>query len=83
MLHLVRNARVLIALGIISGVSISGVIAYTTGVFHRCIAMITGAVDGIVAWINSPLGYDHLVAGLGVLVAPLIAVFIMLALTDP
>ncbi|MFI9629309.1 hypothetical protein [Streptomyces sp. NPDC052042] len=81
-MSVLKNTRVVIGLCLAGGISAAVVIGWPTGFFARIADFVAGLWNGLVAWLSSPLGWDHLLAGAGVLLAPVIMLVIILALTD-
>ncbi|WP_424863087.1 hypothetical protein [Streptomyces sp. MMS24-I29] len=77
-----RNTRLVVGLCLASGISAAAVIGWLTGFFARIADFVAGLWNELVTWLDSPLGWDHLLAGAGVLLAPVILLVVILALSD-
>ncbi|MGW3197171.1 hypothetical protein ACWDBD_21785 [Streptomyces sp. NPDC001118] len=75
-----KNAR--IALSLIGGVSLAAIIGWGTGFFASIATTVSGLWNNFMGWINSPLGWEHLLAGAGVLLVPVIVLVLIFAIAD-
>lgn len=79
---MLRSARMVVGLCLFGGVSLAAVIGWATGFFGRAAAFVSGLWQGFTAWLDQPLGLDHLFAGIGVLVIPAIIIMVIFAIAD-
>ena len=77
-----KSARLIIALGLIGGVSLAAIIGWVTGFFASIASTVAGLWNDFMGWINSPLGWEHLLAGAGVLIVPVIVLVLIFAIAD-
>ncbi|MFJ1733161.1 hypothetical protein [Streptomyces sp. NPDC088254] len=77
-----KSARVIIALGLIGGVSLAVIVGWVTGFFALVATTVSGLWNDFMGWINSPLGWEHLLAGAGVLIVPVIVLVLIFAIAD-
>ena len=75
------RVRRMVLLGTVTGVSVTTVIAWATGWFTRASAFVTSQWDSLVAWVNSPVTMEHVVAAAGVLIVPVILLAILFAIS--
>ncbi|MEU3051597.1 hypothetical protein ABZ705_34865 [Streptomyces sp. NPDC006984] len=79
---MLKSARVIIAFGLISGVSLAAVIGWVTGFFGSIADTGAGVWNDFMGWTNSPLGWEHLLAGAGALLVPVIVLILIFAIAD-
>lgn len=77
-----KSARLIIALSLIGGVSLAAIIGWVTGFFGSIADTVAGLWNNFMGWINSPLGWEHLLAGAGVLIVPVIVLVLIFAIAD-
>ncbi|MCT9105274.1 hypothetical protein [Streptomyces mirabilis] len=77
-----KSARLIIALGLIGGVSLAAIMGWVTGFFGAIADTVAGLWNDFMGWINSPLGCEHLLAGAGVLLVPVIVLVLIFAVAD-
>ncbi|ELP65794.1 hypothetical protein STRTUCAR8_01473 [Streptomyces turgidiscabies Car8] len=77
-----NSARAIIALGLIGGVSLAVIGGCVTGFFASIASTVAGLRNDFMGWINSPLGWEHLLAGAGVLIVPVIVLVLIFAIAD-
>ncbi|MFF8902615.1 hypothetical protein ACF082_34675 [Streptomyces lydicus] len=77
-----KSARLIIALSLIGGISLAAVIGWVTGFFGSSASIVGGLWNDFMDWINSPLGWEHLLAGAGVLFVPVIVLILIFAIAD-
>lgn len=83
MSQMIRNARTVVALCALTGVSLVGVIGWATGFFEAVFTKVAGIWNDFIGRINQPFDLAHIFAGAGgVLVAVGIALAIVFALAD-
>ncbi|MFJ4622171.1 hypothetical protein [Streptomyces sp. NPDC088812] len=58
-----KSARAIIALGLIGGVGLAVIVGWVTGFFVSIATTVSGLWNNFMGWINSPLGWEHLLAG--------------------
>ncbi|WP_030559197.1 hypothetical protein [Streptomyces aureocirculatus] len=76
------QARAIIVLGLIGGVSLAVIIGWGTGFFVAIASTGAGLWNDFMGWINSPLRWEHLLAGAGVLIVPVIVLVLIFAVAD-
>ena len=79
---MLRNARFIIGLCVLTGVSLTTVLAWTSGVLDQIVTIVTGLWEGFMSWLNSPMNWEHLFAGAGVLFVPILVLLVISAITD-
>ncbi|WP_247040330.1 hypothetical protein [Arthrobacter rhizosphaerae] len=75
-----KSTRAIVGLCLVGGVSLATVIGWSTGFFSQVAAFVGGLWTGFTTWLSSPFGWDHVIAGAGVLLIPvaiLVAIFIV------
>lgn len=77
-----KSAHAIISLMLLGGVSLAVVVGWVTGFFGWITSTVAGLWGNFTAWINSPLGWEHLLAGAGVLIIPLIVLVLIFAIAD-
>jgi len=77
-----RNARFIIGLCVLTGVSLTTVIAWTSGTLDRIMTTVAGLWQSFMAWLDSPMTWEHLFAGAGVLFVPILLLLVISAITD-
>lgn len=77
-----KSARAIVVLCVFTGVSAAAVVGWVTGFFAQLTAFFGGLWNNLLEWINSPLSWDHLFAGAGILLVPVAALVIIFALAD-
>ncbi|MEV7953010.1 hypothetical protein [Streptomyces sp. NPDC088141] len=77
-----KSARALIALGLIGGVSLAVIVGRVTGFFGSVASTVAGLWSNLMGWISSPLSWEHLLAGAGVLLVPVIILILIFAIAD-
>lgn len=77
-----RSVRTVVGLCLLGGVSLAAIIGWATGFFGRATSVIAGLWSDLTSWLNEPMGWDQLLAGAGVLIAPLVLLVIIFALAD-
>lgn len=77
-----KSARAIIALGLIGGVSLAVIVGWVTGFFTSIASTVAGLWNDFTGWISSPLGWEHLFAGAGVLIVPIIVLVLIFAIAD-
>ncbi|MFI8091533.1 hypothetical protein ACIF9R_24970 [Streptomyces sp. NPDC086080] len=77
-----KSARLIIALSLIGGVSLAVIIGWVTGFFVSIADTVAGLWNDFTDWINLPLGWEHLLAGAGVLFVPVIVLIVIFAIAD-
>ncbi|UQA91169.1 hypothetical protein [Streptomyces halobius] len=77
-----KSARLIIALSLIGGVSLAAIIGWVTGFFGSIADTVAGLWNDFMEWINSPLGWEHLLTGAGVLFVPVIVLVLIFAIAD-
>lgn len=79
-----RSTRVLIPLAVLGGLSITGGIAWFTGLIQAGWNLISGWYHSIADFLSQPWGLDQLAVGLGVPLAAILVIVMALALLfDP
>ena len=81
-LAMLRNTRTIVRLCVLSGVSVTGVIAWATGFFAWAVGSVRSLWDGFIAFLNSPFSWEHLAAGAGVLIIPIVIIVLIFAIAD-
>lgn len=76
-----RRARLLIALGVVSGVSLAGVLAWATGLLSKVTGFVEARWDQLTTWYDS-LSWDTILASLGVIAVPAIIVLLLIAIIN-
>lgn len=79
---MLRNARLIIGVCLLAGVSLTTVIAWSTGLIERIVSTVAGIWEGIVTWLSSPMSWEHFFAGAGVLLVPLIILVVISVIAD-
>ncbi|MFC8125542.1 hypothetical protein [Streptomyces sp. NPDC057302] len=79
---MLKSARAIIVLGLIGGVSLAVIIGWGTGFFASIASIGVDLWNDFMGWINSPLGWEHVLAGAGVLSVPVIVFVLILAIAD-
>ncbi|GHB82333.1 hypothetical protein GCM10010306_091140 [Streptomyces umbrinus] len=77
-----KSARLVVALSLIGGVSLAVVIGRVTEFFGSIADAVASLWNDFMDWINSPLGWEHLLAGAGVLFVPVIVLVLIFAIAD-
>ncbi|MFF4409497.1 hypothetical protein [Streptomyces sp. NPDC001404] len=77
-----KSARIVIALSLVGGVSLAAVIEWVTGFFASIAIIVSGLWSNFMGRINSPLGWEHLLAGAGVLLVPIIVLVLIFVIAD-
>ncbi|WP_433855095.1 hypothetical protein [Streptomyces kronopolitis] len=77
-----KSARLIVALGLIGGVSLAAIIGWVTGFFGAIADTVADLWNDFMGWVNSPLGWEHLLAGAGVLIVPVIVLVLIFAIAD-
>ncbi|MER6367195.1 hypothetical protein ABT255_02245 [Streptomyces mirabilis] len=77
-----KSARLIIARSLIGGVSLAAIIGWGTGLFGVIADTVSGLWNNFMGWLNSPLGWEHLLAGAGVLIIPVIVLVLIFAIAD-
>ncbi|MDO5865120.1 MULTISPECIES: hypothetical protein [Paenarthrobacter] len=66
----------------LSGVSVAAVVSLATGFFAWIMGSVRSLWEGFIAFLNSPFSWEHLIAGAGVLLIPIIIIVVIFALAD-
>ena len=77
-----KSARAITALGLIGGVSLAVIVGWVTSFFASITSTVAGLWINFMGWINSPLGWEYLLAGAGVLIVPVIVLVLIFAIAD-
>ncbi|MFF1880279.1 hypothetical protein ACFVVC_02255 [Pseudarthrobacter sp. NPDC058196] len=77
-----RNTRTIVGLCVVSGVSLTTIIGWATGFFAWVMGSVRGLWEGLIAFLNSPFSWEHLAAGAGVLLIPIIIIVVIFAVAD-
>lgn len=77
-----RSARAIVGLCLIGGVSLATVIGWATGFFGQVAAFVSGLWTGFTTWLSSPFGWDHILAGGGLLLVPVAILVVIFAIAD-
>ncbi|MFJ5724742.1 hypothetical protein [Streptomyces sp. NPDC093149] len=77
-----KSARAIIALGLIGGVSLAVIVGWVTGFLASIASTVAGLRNDFIGWINLPLGWEHLLAGAGVLLVPIIVLVLIFAIAE-
>jgi hypothetical protein len=77
-----RNVRLVISLGLLSGVSLAGVVGWATGFFDRAWQFVSGHWAGFMELLNSPWSWEMLMVGAGVLLVPIVILIVIFAIAD-
>ncbi|MGI8306960.1 hypothetical protein [Saccharopolyspora hattusasensis] len=77
-----KSTRATIGICLLGEASVATVTGWATGFFAQVVSFFNGLWNSFIAWLNSPFGWDHLLAGAGVLIAPIILLVVILALAD-
>jgi hypothetical protein len=75
---MLRNTRTIVGLCALSGVSVTAVIGWATW----AVGSVRSLWDGFIAFLNSPFSWEHLAAGAGVLLIPIIIIVVIFAIAD-
>lgn len=81
-LAMFKNTRTIVGLCSLSGVSVTAVIGWATGFFAWAVGSARGLWDGFIALLNSPFSWEHLAAGAGVLLIPIVIIFVIFVIAD-
>jgi hypothetical protein len=81
-LAMFKNTRTIVGLCALSGVSVTAVIGWATGFFAWAVGSARGLWDGFIAFLNSPFSWEHLAAGAGVLLIPIVIIFVIFVIAD-
>ena len=76
-----RSTRAVVVLCAICGVSVTAIIGWATGFFTRLAGIVGGWWNGLTEWLGSPLTLEHILAGAGVILVPVILLAVIFALT--
>lgn len=68
---MLRNARLIIALCALTGVSVAGLVGWATGFLAEATAWVSGTWVNLMTWIDQPMTMGHAFAGVGVVLIPL------------
>lgn len=80
---MLRNARLILALSALTGISIAGVIGWATGFFGELTSAVGATWNDIMVWLEQPISWSHLFAGAGAIVIPLaLLLALVLVVTD-
>jgi hypothetical protein len=77
-----RNVQTVIGFCLIGGISAAAVVGWTTGFFARIAEVFRGLCGSVRAWLDSLFGWDHVLAGAGVPLVPLIVLITIFAIAD-
>ncbi|QWF85674.1 hypothetical protein [Amycolatopsis sp. CA-230715] len=77
-----RHDRTVVVLCLLSTVLIAVAVGWATGFLASVGAAVCRIWDGVISWLYSPFGWDHLLAGAGVLIVPILIVVIILVLAN-
>ncbi|NUQ96218.1 MAG: hypothetical protein HOY79_06510 [Streptomyces sp.] len=77
-----KSARLIIVLSLIGGVGLVVIIGWVTGFFGSIADTVAGLWNDFMDRINSPLGWEHLLAGAGVLFVPVIVLILIFVIAD-
>ncbi|MFF8914194.1 hypothetical protein ACF08M_12920 [Streptomyces sp. NPDC015032] len=77
-----KSARAVIALSLVGGVGLAAVVGWATGFFASAAGTVAGLWSSLVGWINSPLSWEHLLAGAGVLLVPVVILVLIFVIAD-
>jgi hypothetical protein len=77
-----KSARAIVGLCLVGGVSLATVIGWATGFFGQVAAFVGGLWTGFATWLSSPFGWDHVIAGAGVLLIPIAILVVIIAVVD-
>lgn len=77
-----KSVRAVLGLCLIAGISLGAVVGWATGFFGDVATRVGQAWTGLTAWLSQPFGWDHLLAGLGVLAVPIILLVVIFAIAD-
>ena len=76
-----RSTRAVVGLCVVCGVSVTVVIGWATGLFAYLAGVVGGWWNGLMEWLGSPLTLEHILAGAGVILVPVILLAVIFALT--
>lgn len=80
---MLRTTRRMVGISVLAGGSIAVLAGWLTGFFGRVITGASRTWDRFLAWLQAPLGLDHLVAATTAILIPLIIIFVViLVLSD-
>lgn len=68
---MLRNARLIITLCALTGVSVAGLVGWATGLFAEATTWISGSWINLMTWIDQPMTMNHAFAGVGAVLIPL------------
>jgi hypothetical protein len=77
-----RSARAIVSLCLVGGVLLATIIGWATEFFGQVADFVGGLWTGFTTWLNSPIGWDHVFAGAGVLLIPVAILFMIFAFAD-
>ncbi|MEU6263721.1 hypothetical protein [Saccharopolyspora shandongensis] len=75
-----KSTRAIIGICLLGGVSVATVIGWATGFFAQVVSFFNGLWNSLIAWLDSPFGWDHLLAGASVLIVPIVLLVVLFAL---
>lgn len=79
---MLRTTRRMVGISVLAGGSIAVLAGWLTGFFGRVITGVSRTWDRFLAWLQAPLGLDHLVAVTTAILIPLIIIIVVLVLSD-
>lgn len=80
-----RNLRTVVVLSALSGTSVLALIAWATGLIEKGMALASAAWGRGAAWLDSAIAgltAEGLLAGVGIVVAPIAVVLVFIAVLD-
>lgn len=82
MFRTIRTARLVVALCVLAGISVTTIVGFVTGFIQDVTARIVGLVQTVWLWISSISGEQLLTIGGGIAAAVLGLLFLWLLITD-
>lgn len=73
-----RTTRRIVAFSLVSGVSLAAIVGWVTGFYSWAVGSITRGWAELMIWINSPWGFDHLIAAAVGVLLPIGLIFVIL-----
>lgn len=79
---MLRSVRAIVCLALLTIVVLLIIVGWATGFFGEIGSTAHDLWSGLMSWLDEPFGWDHALAALGVLAAPIVVLVIVFAIAD-
>lgn len=79
---MLRSTRTITGVCLLAGISLGAVVGWATGFFGDVATRVSREWNSVTDWLSQPFGWDHVLAGVGVLAVPIILLVVIFAIAD-